>query len=358
MGAVGSATPAIEAPIMPQHMTPAGKARLALRQTGPTMDLTNFDINDLSGVISMRDLLEAGVHFGHQTQRWNPKMAPYLYGTKNGIHIIDLEQTLPLFKKVFKLVVDTVSNGQTVLFVGTKRQSQEIIRDEAHRAGMFSMTHRWLGGTLTNYNTVKASVDKLKNIESTFQKSEINKLKKKERLHMSRSADKLQQTLGGIRDMEKLPGLMFVIDPNREKIAVAEARRLGITVVALADSNCDPDVCDYVIPGNDDAIRSIKLVTTRIANACLLGKKLGQEKAVAAVRNRPVAAPVENEDQAIRVTSGGDGPTVEVVSRRGSALRSQPVKADTAVEAPAAPEPTKQEATPDAKPGVSSTDAS
>jgi len=262
---------AVEAPIMPYHMTTVGKAQIAQRKSGPTVDLSAIDLNDLSSVISMRDLLEAGVHFGHQTQRWNPKMAPYLYGTKNGIHIIDLEQTLPMFKKIFKLVVDVVSSGQTVLFVGTKRQSQEIIRDEAHRVGMFSMTHRWLGGTLTNYNTVKASVDKLKNIESAFQKSDINKLKKKERLQMSRTADKLQQTLGGIRDMEKLPGLMFVIDPNREKIAVAEARRLGISVVALADSNCDPDLCDYVIPGNDDAIRSIKLVTSRIANACLIG---------------------------------------------------------------------------------------
>ena len=259
--------------------------------------------------ISMRAMLDAGVHFGHQTKRWNPKMRPYIYGSRNGIHIIDLQRTLPLFVEAYERVVQAVANGHSILFVGTKKQAQDVIREEAERCGMHYVVHRWLGGTLTNWRTVKASLDRLKALEAD---PNPEGLKKKELLSRSRMRDKLDRNLGGIRNMERLPGVVFVIDPRKERIAVAEANKLEIPVIAVADTNCDPDLVDHVIPGNDDAIRAIRLFSSRIADACIVGQRLGRERAVAKEREgREEQIPEE-----IRVHSGGDGPKVEVVSRR------------------------------------------
>ena len=287
---------------------------------GSPMDAVDAD------AISMRALLEAGMHFGHQTKRWNPKMKPYIYGARNGIHIIDLQQTLPLFQAAFKKVIEVVSNGHSVLFVGTKRQAQEVMREEAARCGMYFVTNRWLGGTLTNFRTVRGSIEKLRSIEGMIQ-TEGDKLLKKERLRLDRSAIKLDRNLGGIKEMGNLPGLLVVVDPRKERIAVAEARRLEIPIVALTDTNCDPDTVDYVVPANDDAIRSIRLFAARLADACLLGQRAGRVRAVAVNRERD-----QQREQAaaepIRVASGGDGPKVEVVSRR-SGPRPEPEAAAT-----------------------------
>ena len=268
-------------------------------------------------VMTMRALLEAGVHFGHQTKRWNPKMRPYIYGARNGIHIVDLQKTLPLFISAFNKVVETVANGQPVLFVGTKKQAQEVIREEAARCGMFFVTNRWLGGTLTNWRTVRTSIDTLKSIESKVgDPNNSEKLTKKELLRLDRERIKLERNLGGIKNMSNVPGVVFVVDPKKERIAITEANKLEIPVVAVTDTNCDPDVVDYVIPGNDDAIRAIRLFASRIADACILGQRLGRDRAVA-VKDRDVRE--EARDEPIRVSSGGDGPKVEVVSRRGGA---------------------------------------
>ena len=275
---------------------------------------------DGAPVITMRELLGAGMHFGHQTKRWNPKMRPYIYGARNGIHIIDLQQTLPMFIQAFNKVVEVVANGNAVLFVGTKRQAQGVIREEATRSNMFYVTNRWLGGTLTNWRTVRASIDKLHGIEQKIEEHQ-DKLLKKELLFLSRHKAKLERNLGGIKEMGGLPGVMVVVDPRKERIAVAEANKLEIPVVALTDSNCDPDEVDYVVPGNDDAIRAIRLFTSRLADACLLGKRVGRVRAVEAAKARETDAPANLEP--IRVSSGGDGPKVEVVSRR-SGPRPEP----------------------------------
>lgn len=264
--------------------------------------------------LSIRALLDAGMHFGHQTKRWNPKMRQYIYGSRNGVHIVDLQQTLPLFQAACKKVTEVVANGYPVLFVGTKKQAQEVMREEATRCGMFYMTNRWLGGTLTNFRTVRGSIEKLKSIETMID-TEGDKLLKKERLRMQRLAEKLERNLGGIKDMADLPGLIVLVDPRNERIGVAEANRLGIPIVALTDTNCDPDVVDYVVPGNDDAIRAVRLFASAIADACLLGKRVGRDRAVIAKDREPRG---DVSPEPIRVSSGGDGPKVEVVSRRGT----------------------------------------
>ena len=220
----------------------------------------------------MKQLLEAGVHFGHQTRRWNPKMKPYIFGARNGIYIIDLQKTVQLFKVAYNFVADTVASGQSVLFVGTKKQAADSIMEEANRSGMFFVNNRWLGGTLTNFETIKKSIDKLKHLEKIKEEGTINLYPKKEIMAMERLMIKLRRNLGGIKDMDRLPGALFVIDPRRERIAVHEARRLGVPVVAVVDTNCDPDDVDYIIPGNDDAIRAIRLMTTRVADACVEGR--------------------------------------------------------------------------------------
>ncbi|RCS24346.1 30S ribosomal protein S2 [Phyllobacterium salinisoli] len=219
---------------------------------------------------SMRQLLEAGIHFGHQTHRWNPKMAPYIYGSRNNIHIMDLAQTVPLLHQALKVVSDTVARGGRVLFVGTKRQASEIIADAAGRSAQYYVNARWLGGMLTNWKTISNSIQRLRKLDELLS-GEAQGFTKKERLNLDRERDKLNRALGGIRDMGSVPDLMFIIDTNKEAIAIQEAKRLGIPVVAIIDSNCDPDQIDYPIPGNDDAARAISLYCDLIAKAALDG---------------------------------------------------------------------------------------
>jgi len=228
--------------------------------------------------VTMKQLLETGVHFGHQTRRWNPKMRPFIFGARNGIHIIDLQQTVRLYQKAHDFVAGVVAGGGKVVFVGTKRQAQESVKKEAERAGQFFVTNRWMGGMLTNFQTIKKSIDRLKNLERMFGDGSIKRFPKKEIVMMSREVGKLNANLGGIKDMEKLPQVAFIIDPKREEIAVQECRKLGIPIVAVVDSNCDPDVIDYVIPGNDDAIRAIKLFASSVAEACLEGAAQNKDK--------------------------------------------------------------------------------
>lgn len=231
--------------------------------------------------VSMKQMLETGVHFGHQTRRWNPKMKPYIFGSRKGIHIIDLQQTVKLYQKADDFIVDVVASGKKVLFVGTKRQAREVVRAEAERAGMYHVTNRWLGGTLTNFQTIKGSIERLKNLEKMFEDGTVHRFLKKEIVMMQREVKKLNSDLGGIKDMENLPGAAFIIDPKKEDIAVKECRKLGIPIVAVVDTNCDPDLIDFVIPGNDDAIRAIKLFSASIADACLEGvAKSGERDAL------------------------------------------------------------------------------
>ena len=231
-------------------------------------------------VITMKQLLETGVHFGHQTRRWNPKTKPYIFAAKNGIYIIDLQKTVPLFEKAYRFIRETVAEGKSILFVGTKKQAHESIKEEALRCGMHYVNHRWLGGTLTNYNTIRKSIDRFKKLEE-MEEGETSvifeSLPKKERLRLRKIKVKLERSLGGIKNMEDLPGAIFIVDTHKEYIAVAEARKLNIPVVAILDTNCDPDDVDYPIPGNDDAIRAIRLFCSRIADAVLEGKQARQE---------------------------------------------------------------------------------
>ncbi len=227
--------------------------------------------------VTMKELLEAGVHFGHQTRRWNPKMKPYIYGARNGIYIIDLQQTVKMFDDAYQFIVRTVSQGEEVLFVGTKRQAQATIEEQAQRCGMPYVNHRWLGGTLTNFKVIRTSVERLKKIEEMAAEGKLDLLPKKEVLRVQREYAKLERNVGGIKNMERLPGALFVVDPNHEEIAVREARKMGIPVVAIVDTNCDPDMIDYIIPGNDDAIKAIRLFTTKIADACIEGREMHQK---------------------------------------------------------------------------------
>jgi len=229
-------------------------------------------------ILSMKQLLEAGVHFGHQTKRWNPKMKPYIFGARNGIYIIDLQKTVKLFDEIFNFIVDIVSKGEKILFVGTKKQAQDSIVSESQRCGMFHMSNRWLGGTLTNFNTIKKNIEKLKELESMKTDGRIEQFSKKEALEIDREIEKLEYVLGGIKNMHKLPGAVFIIDPRKERIAAAEAKKLGIPSVGLLDTNCDPDDVDYTIPGNDDAIKAIRLFNAKIADACIEGKRRFEEK--------------------------------------------------------------------------------
>jgi small subunit ribosomal protein S2 len=272
--------------------------------------------------ITMRQLLEAGVHFGHQTKRWNPKMRPFIFGARNGIHIIDLQHTVKLFNKVYNFIVSTVSQGGSVLFVGTKKQAQEVIQEEARRSGQFFVTNRWLGGTLTNFKTVKGSIERLRGIEKMTEDGTFERLSKKEVLGLERERVKLEKTLGGIKAMGGLPTAVFIIDPKKEHIAVEEARKLEIPIVAITDTNCDPDLIDYVIPGNDDAIRAIKLFTGKIADAAMTGGRIGKERS--ASRNERRDQDEEQKPETIRVSSGGDGPKVEIASRRSGSTRPAP----------------------------------
>jgi len=225
------------------------------------------------GVISMKQLLEAGVHFGHQTRRWNPKMAPYIFTDRNGIYIIDLQKTVRKVEDAYNYVKQLSMSGESILFVGTKKQAQESVRDEAERCGMFYVNQRWLGGMLTNFQTIRLRIDRLHELENMEANGTLEVLPKKEVAQLLHEKEKLQKFLGGIKDMRRLPGALFVVDPRKERIAVAEARKLGIPIVAIVDTNCDPDEVDYIIPGNDDAIRAVRLLTGKMAEAVLEGKQ-------------------------------------------------------------------------------------
>ena len=224
-------------------------------------------------VISMKQLLEAGVHFGHQTRRWNPKMAQYIFTERNGIYIIDLQKTVRKIDEAYMFVRDLALEGKSLLFVGTKKQAQESIETEAKRCGMFYVNNRWLGGTLTNFRTMQTRIKRLNDIDDMEKNGQFDVLPKKEVIKLCAEREKLLKNLGGIREMKKLPGALFIVDPRKERIAVAEARTLGIPIVAIVDTNCDPDEIDYVIPGNDDAIRAVKLIAGKLADAVLEGKQ-------------------------------------------------------------------------------------
>ena len=227
----------------------------------------------MANVISMKQLLEAGVHFGHQTRRWNPKMAPYIFTERNGIYIIDLQKTVKKVEEAYYFIRDIAASGKDVLFVGTKKQAQDSIKEEAEREGMFYVNNRWLCGMLTNFQTIEKRIDRLAQINAMEEEGTFDLLPKKEVINLKNQRDKLEKNLGGIKDMKELPGAMFVVDPRKEKIAIAEAKKLGIPVVAIVDTNCDPDEVDYVIPGNDDAIRAVKLIASTISNAIIEGRQ-------------------------------------------------------------------------------------
>lgn len=270
--------------------------------------------------VSMKQLLEAGVHFGHQTKRWNPKMKPYIYGARNGIYIIDLQKTVNLFKTAYDFVVDTVAQGGSVLFVGTKKQAQEAIKEETERCGMFYVNHRWLGGTMTNFVTIRLGIERLKYLERIKADGTIQRFPKKEIINMDREYVKLFRNLGGIKDLETLPKAIFVIDPRKERIAILEARKLGIPLVSVVDTNCDPDEIDYIIPGNDDAIRAIRLITSKIADACLEGKAKREEAMQAEIDKEGMAEEAMVETAQVGATRGESpqapgGPEVIIIRK-------------------------------------------
>jgi len=273
--------------------------------------------------VTMKELLEAGVHFGHQTKRWNPKMKPFIFGARNGIYIIDLQKTVKLFKTAYDFIADTAAAGKSVLFVGTKKQAREAIYEEANRCEMYYIHNRWLGGMLTNFQTIKKSIDRLNYLNTIENDGSIDLFPKKERLKLKKERVKLDSTLGGIRYMSKLPGAIFIIDPKNEAIAVREGRRLGIPIVATVDTNCDPDEIDYVIPGNDDAIRAIRLLASRMADACIEGRKRLEEKQQAATDKAVVEteAPLQAVSAELKpgerkiISNGSDGPVVEIIKR-------------------------------------------
>jgi len=228
--------------------------------------------------VTMRQLLEAGVHFGHHTGRWNPKMRGYIFGARNGIHIVDLQKTVKLFRDAYDAVVKAVARGGDVLFVGTKRQAADIVMEEARRCGMYYVNHRWLGGMLTNFQTIKKSIDRYKWLEGIIADGTIDNYPKKEAIGLRRELEKLELNLGGIKDMTRLPSVIFIVDIRKERIAVNEAKRLGVPTVAIVDTNCDPDNIDYVIPGNDDAIRAIRLMCSKVAEATMEGLALRDQR--------------------------------------------------------------------------------
>jgi len=280
--------------------------------------------------VTMKQLLESGVHFGHQTRRWNPKMKPYIFGARNGIYIIDLQKTVVMFKVAYEFIVETVQSGDSVLFVGTKKQAQDSIIEETERCGMYYMAHRWLGGTLTNFQTISKSIQRLKKLESMKEDGSINKFPKKEVLKMEKEIIKLNRNLGGIKNMDRLPGAMFVVDTKKEQIAVREANRLGIPLVAIVDTNCDPENIDYLIPGNDDAIRAIRLLTSRVADACIEGKtrREAAQESASGLEDQAM------EEHAVSESPGGrgQGPEVVVIRREESSRKPRAAQEETAVE--------------------------
>jgi small subunit ribosomal protein S2 len=269
----------------------------------------------MATVLNMKELLEAGVHFGHQTKRWNPKMKPYIFGSRNGIHIIDLQKTVKLFNDIGEFITKTVSEGYSVLYVGTKKQAHDAVIEESERCGMYYVVNRWLGGTLTNFQTIKKSIARLKELESMKLDGSINRYTKKEVLKMEREIEKLEKNIGGIKDMDDLPGAVFIVDPKREHIAVKETKKLGIPVIAITDTNCDPDDIDYIIPGNDDAIRSIKLLCSKIADAVVAGHALAEER-LRAESEAQKEAGQEPPEKAAMAEEKKEGPEVIVVPKK------------------------------------------
>jgi small subunit ribosomal protein S2 len=267
-------------------------------------------------ILNMKELLESGVHFGHQTRRWNPKMKPYIFGSRNGIHIIDLQKTVKLFNGIHDFVVRTVSEGYPVLFVGTKKQSHDAIVEESERCGMFYVVNRWLGGTLTNFQTIKRSINRLKELEKMIEDGSINRYTKKEALKMEKELIKLEKNLGGIKNMDELPGAVFIVDPKREHIAVKEVKKMGIPIIAITDTNCDPDDIDYIIPGNDDAIRSIKLICSKIADACIAGHNLAEERLRAEAEIKKEEEEKSEDVAAQPSDEKSEGPEVIIVKKK------------------------------------------
>jgi small subunit ribosomal protein S2 len=304
------------------------------------MSDTQSDVQQVQqgSAITMRQMLEAGVHFGHQTKRWNPKMKPYIFGARNGIYIIDLQKTVALARAALRFVSDVTGRGGAVLFVGTKKQAQDVVPEEAARAGQFFVTNRWLGGTLTNFKTIKQGIDRLKTIEKMAEDGTYERLPKKEVASLQREREKLEKNLGGVKELSRLPGAIFVIDPKKESIAVHEANRLGIPVIGLVDTNCDPDGIDYVIPGNDDAIRSIKLFTGKLADAAIEG----------AARYRASGAAERDQQEQQRRSEGRNddrrrqrrdttrGPVVELKATPTEPEEAAPAAAAAPAPAPAA----------------------
>jgi len=278
--------------------------------------------------IKIRELLEAGVHFGHQTKRWNPKMKKYIFGARNGIYIIDLQQTVKLFKQAHDFIKGVAANGQDVLFVGTKKQASEAIYDEANRAEQFYVQNRWLGGMLTNFQTIKNNITRFHFLKSIEDDGSLENYPKKEQSKMLKDKDKLEFAIGGISEMKRLPGAIFVIDPKNESIAVQEGKRLGIPIIAIVDTNCDPDDIDFVIPGNDDAIRAIRLFASRIADACIEGKSLYEEKQRAESDKKggkeETKEKLEGKQTREIVSDGTDGPVVEKIKRKTAPVASEP----------------------------------
>jgi len=269
--------------------------------------------------ITIRELLEAGVHFGHQTKRWNPKMKKYIFGARNGIYIIDLQQTVKLFKTAHDFIKNVAANGQEILFVGTKKQASEAIYEEANRAEEFYVQNRWLGGMLTNFQTIKNNITRFHFLNSIENDGTLENYPKKEQAKMLKEKTKLEFAIGGISEMKKLPGAIFVVDPKNESIAVKEGKRLGIPIIAVVDTNCDPDDIDFVIPGNDDAIRSIRLFASRMADACIEGRSLFQEKQQAESDKSGKEEKIEFSDEKVSIevlSDGTDGPVVEKIKRR------------------------------------------
>jgi small subunit ribosomal protein S2 len=253
--------------------------------------------------ISMKQLLEAGVHFGHQTRRWNPKMARYIYGERNGIYIIDLQKTVKKLKEATRYIRDLVATNGKIVFVGTKKQAKDSIQEEATRCGMFFVNQRWLGGTLTNFQTIKKTIARMKEMDRMLQDGSMDKLPKKEKLLATKELAKMQRTLGGIKDMDELPSAIFVVDTKKEHNAIQEARKLGVSIVGVVDTNCDPDEVDYIIPGNDDAIRAVRLISSLMAESVLEGAEArrqelaSQQKEAAAQENAPAAEPAAAPDK-------------------------------------------------------------
>jgi small subunit ribosomal protein S2 len=332
--------------------TPTPPPEVAAAPAAPAADPMTSALAGTGTAITMKQLLEAGVHFGHQTKRWNPKMKPYIFGARNGIYIIDLQKTVGLARQALRYVSDAAAKGGSVLFVGTKKQAQDAVREEASRSGMFFVTNRWLGGTLTNFKTVKQGIDRLKTIEKMKADGTYERLPKKEVASLEREREKLEKNLGGIKEMSRLPAAVFVIDTKKEHIAVHEANRLGIPVVAVVDTNCDPEGIDYVIPGNDDAIRSIRLFTGKIAEACIEGRARygawvaehgGQERQE---DDRDAASERGMKDRRDRRDRRGGRPPREPREDRAAASANVEVVRKGELTPPSAPEATPPEATP------------